>query len=141
MPEPAARPRRRPRRQKTACCKCYGPADKAPARCAADAFKYYYPVRTTDEYKPGMDVWCLERNTDDEAVAVGNYIFLAKVQAAVIVCPDYYGGADELDTLLSILYEGTRDEGTVNDLHVYPASDCYPAQALAEEALAEEREG
>lgn len=124
----------------TACCKCYGPADKAPARCAADNFKYYHPVRTTDEHKPGMDVWCLERNTDGEAVGVGNYIFLAKVQAAVIVCPDYYDGADKLDTLLSILYEDTLDEGTTG-LCVFPASDCCPAQALAEEALAEEMEG
>jgi hypothetical protein len=126
----------------TACCKCYGPADKAPAACAADRFKNYRPMRTDDEYKPGMDVWCLERNTDDEAVAVavGNYIFLAKVQATVIVCPDYYDGADKLDTLLSILYEDMRDEGTTG-LRVFPACDCYPAEALAKEALAEEMEG
>lgn len=132
--------------KKTACCKCYGPADKAPTRCAADGFKYYYPMRTDDEYKPGMDVWCLERNTDHEAVAVGNYIFLAKVQATVIVCPDYYGGADAVETLLSILCEETRegleaDDTTVTSLHVYPACDCYPAEALAKEALAEETEG
>lgn len=122
-----------------AVCKCYGPADKAPAACAADRFKNYRPMRTDDEYKPGMDVWCLERNTNDEAVNVGHFVFLAKIQAAVIVCPFFYDGTDELDTLLSVLYEETRDADTV-ELCVFPAGDCYPAEGLAEEALADEKE-
>lgn len=129
-----------------AVCKCYGPADKAPAACADDRFKNYRPMRTDDEYKPGMDVWCLERNTDHEAAAVGNYIFLAKIQAAVIVCPDYYDGADKLEILLDILCKETRegveaDDTTVTSLRVFPACDCYPAEALANVALAEETEG
>ncbi len=124
----------------TACCKRYGPADKAPAACAADRFKNYRPMRTDDEYKPGMDVWCLERNTDDEAVTVGRFVFLAKIQAVVIVCPFFYDGTDELDELLSTLCEETRDEQFC-ELCVFPACDCYPAKTLAEEAMANEMEG
>lgn len=122
----------------TARCKCYGPADKAPERCAADAFKYYYPMRTPDEYKPGMTVWCVERNNSDEPAEVNDYVFLAKVQAAVIASP-YYDGTNDLDDVLSYHYQETRDENETA-LRVFPACDCYPAESLAREALAKERE-
>lgn len=123
----------------TARCKCYGPADKAPARCAADAFKYYYPMRTPDEYKPGMAVWCLERDEDGNACDVAGYVYLATVAHAVILTP-YINDLEELFALLDYHIERTA-EVYDTDLAVFHACDCYPAQSLAEAALAKEMEG
>ena len=123
----------------TARCKCYGPADKAPERCAADAFKYYYPMRTPDEYKPGMTVWCVEHDLHGEPMAVADYMYLAMVQSAVIVSPRE-NGMNTLEEVLAYHHEETLEDGETA-LCVFEACDCYPAESLAREALAAEREG
>lgn len=122
----------------TARCKCYGPADKAPARCAADCFKYYNPERTDDEYKPGMAVWCLERDEDRNACDVSGYVYLATVAGAVIVTP-YINDLEELRDLVNYHIDRTAEEYETS-LAVFPAHDCYPAKNLAEEAMANEKE-
>lgn len=120
-------------------CRIYGPDPaKAAEGCRRDRFVNYRPTRTADEYKPGMVVWCVERNSSDEPASMADYMFLAKVQAAVIVSP-YENGMNDLDDVLSYHYQETRDE-TETALCVFPACDCYPAEILAREALNKERE-
>jgi hypothetical protein len=121
-------------------CTVYGiDPKKACAACRRDLFMNYHPKRTPDEFKPGMAVWCLERDGADNAVGIAGGIFLARVQAAVIVSP-YPDDMTDLDDILIHHYEQTR-ECCETALCVFPSCDCYPAESLAREALAKDREG
>lgn len=120
-------------------CTLYGSdPKKACAACRRDLFMNYHPKRTPDEFKPGMTVWCVERNNSDEATNYAGFVFLAKVQSTVIVSP-FVDGMTELDDLMACHCKETRDEYETA-LCVFQVCDCYPAESLAREAFAKERE-
>lgn len=89
-------------------------------------------------FKPGDEVWVVERDEIGEPDCVSGYIFAASACGVVMVHP-YIGGCGELDAILHECLESTRENGEC-DMEVFPIDDCYHSWEAAEQALKERGE-
>lgn len=116
-------------------CKLYGADPAAAAKaCRADLFINYNPRKEKPaKFTPGAEVWVVERDEDGTACEVSGFLFLAKVEHAVIVTPRVYGCEGVTEILDYHIGQTAQDYDT--DLSVYPAGDCYTSREDAKVAL------
>jgi hypothetical protein len=123
----------------SAGCRLYGAVPAiATAACIADRFKNYTPKQEPQtEITPGATVWVIARDEDNAALEVEGYVFLARVEDAVILTPkinDY-----DLAGIMAYHVEQTA-EFEETSLVVFPAADCYAKKTDAVAAFTIETE-
>lgn len=90
------------------------------------------------KFTPGTEVWVVERTEGGTACEVSGFLFLAKVEHAVIVTPRVYGCEGVTEILDYHIDQTAQDYDT--DLSVFPAGDCYLNKHDAKVALESEAE-
>lgn len=123
----------------SAGCRLYGAIPSiATAACIADRFKNYTPKEEPPaEITPGATVWVIARDEDGNALEVEGYVFLARVEGAVILTPkvnDY-----DLAGIMAYYVEQYAEFEEAS-LAVFPAADCYAKKTDAVAAFVTETE-
>lgn len=90
-------------------------------------------------FKPGDQVWVVERDEIGVADCVSGYVFIAFSGGCAIVHP-YIGGCGELDGILHNCLECTREDGGC-DVEVFPIDDCHKSCEAAEQSMEVENMG
>lgn len=90
-------------------------------------------------FKPGDQVWVVERDEIGVADCVSGYVFIAFSGGCALVHP-YIGGCGELNGILHNCLECTREDGGC-DVEVFLIDDCHKSREAAEQALEVENMG
>lgn len=87
-------------------------------------------------FKPGDEVWVVERDGFDDPDCVSGYVFIAFAGGCALVHP-YIGGCGELDGILHECLGSTQEDGEC-DVEVFPIEDLYRTRESAEQAMKED---
>lgn len=90
-------------------------------------------------FKPGDQVWVVERDEIGVADCVSGYVFIAFSGGCALVHP-YIGGCGELNGILHNCLECTREDGGC-DVEVFLIDDCHKSREAAEQAMEVENMG
>lgn len=85
---------------------------------------------------PGECVWVIARNSIGEPEEINGYVYLARVEDAVILTP-YINSLTRVEDVIEHLIEETAEENWLL-LAVFPDKDCYPSYEEAQAAMEQE---